>query len=162
MTTSSTAGTVALTGNISGPGGMVKDYTTSASLAAGRAEEQGDFQSSLGILSLSGSNTYQGNTSINAGTILLASFSALPTATTLYIDGSNARRSTWAGICHMAGLYNGTLTNSGGTITNSGTGGVCTLTVTGGGNFTGAIKDEEEPDRSGGRRHWRPDFGRHQ
>ena len=137
----SSTGELSITSNISGPGGLTKDWVSG--LVAGRASESTYWANSQGILYLAptGSNTYQGNTTINAGTILLGSPTALPSTTVLSIDGSNGSTLDLGGqSVAVAGLYNGTLTNSGGTITNSG-GSLATLTITGNGLFSGTIQD---------------------
>ena len=120
---------------------MTKDYASG--LIGGRLNESAAWGNSQGILYLAptGSNTYQGNTTINSGTILLGSPYALPSTTVLSIDGSNGSTLDLGGqSVAVAGLYNGTLTNSGGTITNSG-GSLATLTITGNGLFSGTLRD---------------------
>ena len=131
-------GTLTLTGNISGSGGLIKDY--SSGLPAGRQGEAADFTSSQGILALSGTDSYTGNTWINSGKLLLASSAALPATTTLYIDALNSSTLDLSGYNAMiAALNNGP--NGGGTITNSGTSGTATLIITGSGYFGGVLQN---------------------
>ena len=132
-----------LNGNISGSGGLIKDYLGGVPL--GRAGESSYFTDSMGIMALGGTNTYTGNTTINSGTILLQSPAALPATTTVYIDSQNGSTLDLGG-CNatIAGLENGP--NGGGTIANSGTNQIvspsnATLTVAGSGYFSGVIKD---------------------
>ena len=104
----------------------------------------GYFGDSQGILALGGTNTYQGSTTINSGTILVQSNSALPAATAVYIDQNNGSTLDLGGYnATIAGLFNGP--NGGGTITNSGTA-TSTLTVNGGGAFSGVIQDGQNYD----------------
>ena len=103
--------------NISGPGGLTKDYVSG--LIGGRQGESTDWGNSQGILLLGGNNSYEGNTTINSGTVLLASPNALPPTTPLYIDSQNGSTLDLGGqSATVGGLYNGP--NGGGTITNSG------------------------------------------
>jgi fibronectin-binding autotransporter adhesin len=116
---STTAGTLTLTGSISGPGGLIKDYL--GSLPAGRDSESTYFANSQGILALSGSNGYAGTTTINAGTILLQSNRALPTTTAVTISSSNGSTLDLGGNnATITGLLSSGVISSGGTVTNSG------------------------------------------
>ena len=125
-------------GNISGPGGLTKDWVSG--IPAVRESQSTDWLNSQGTLALYGNNTYAGSTAIYSGTILLGSSGALPDTTVLTIDGSNGSTLDLGGNnVSVAGLYNGP--NGGGTITSNGAGAVSTLTINGAGNFSGVIQD---------------------
>jgi fibronectin-binding autotransporter adhesin len=116
-------------GNISGQGDLLVRDSTGA-----------------GTLTLSGSNSYAGTSTVNRGTLALGSTTALPTATTLVVSGT--------GVVNMAG-YNDSvaaLSDGGvstGVITN--TTGAATLTVNGSSSssFSGTIGGDMGLTKSG-------------
>jgi autotransporter-associated beta strand protein len=122
-----------LTGNISGSGGLTKDgYTGSFPSNA---------VSDRGILFLSGSNTYAGNTTINAGILQLGSSTALPATTVVAVSLHNTLQAALDlnGFSPtIAGLSDAV---AGGVITNSAANSFATLTVTGSGSFSSLIAD---------------------
>ena len=79
-----------ITGNISGPGGLTKDYVSG--LISGRQNESAAWGTPGYPLS-GWSNSYQGTTTINSGTILLGSPNALPN-TPLMLNSSYDGSST--------------------------------------------------------------------
>ena len=142
--TSTTNGTGRLyvLSNISGPGGMTKDYVSG--LIGGRQGESADWGNSQGILILGGNNSYEGNTTINSGTVLLASPNALPPSTSIYIDSQNGSTLDLGGqSATVGGLYNGQTAVAQSPSPSSN--GLAWLLVTSGGLFTGTVQDGASP-----------------
>ena len=83
-------------------------------------------------LTLSGTNTYGGGTTISAGTLKAGISTALPSTTSV----SDAGTLDLGGNSISIGSLNG-----GGSITTSGASGTNTLTVSGGGSFSGTISN---------------------
>ncbi len=146
-------------GNLTGSGGTILNNATgtSATLTIGNGNATGGNYSGViadhsngtgtialtktgtGTITLSGANTYSGGTTINAGTLKLASPGALgSTSGTLTVNG---------GILDLNGTSRGVgnLTGSGGTILNDAFGTNATLTIGNGnatgGNYSGVIAD---------------------
>ena len=90
-----------LYGNITGPGGLIKDFSSGEPVNGDTYAQY--TANSLGILALGGNNSYQGNTTINAGTILLQSNYALPSTTVLMIDSSNSSTLDMGGYTRRGG-----------------------------------------------------------
>jgi autotransporter-associated beta strand protein len=129
---SSTTGNGSFSGNITGSINLVVQ-------SAGAATE-----------TLGGTNSYTGTTTINAGTVKLGVANALPTGTSLTINGTSAVGAflDMAGLSQTVGSLAGTVTTGSATITTS-AGGTATLTVSGSTatSFGGAILDGTASNR---------------
>jgi outer membrane autotransporter protein len=138
-------------------GGVVAVSNTSGNLDLSNITGSGSLtKDGAGQLTLGGTNTYDGSTTINAGTVLLSvATNTLPATTALIVNGGtlklNGTAQTVASLAGTGGTidmatfgltvdgsastsYGGIITSSGGDLTKAGSG---TLTLTGANTYTG-------------------------
>jgi autotransporter-associated beta strand protein len=112
------------------------NLTNSGNISGSGASLTAHSSTGTGTLTLSGSNSYTGASTVNSGTLVLGNSNALPSVTTLTVAGTGSLNLNGYN-ASVATLSDGGIST--GTITNSGTSATLAVTGSGASTFGGSI-----------------------